>query len=290
MQMLTSTISPSNCSICNSKELRFRLIEVPEHAFTLPRILQPLHLNICENCGHAIRIEDRCLEQNHNIQTAIFDNNVFPPDRRQTRWPHRPALVSREVRRLVGNNGKTLDIGCNTGVWLATLGNNWEKYGVELSPLAADTARLFSKAKVYCGSIESYDQEEDFFDLITAFAVIEHLTDPRFLVTWAYQHLKPGGVLLLMTGDRESNTAQEMGANWPLYAPKEHVSFFSSRSLIHLVEHAGFKIVRNEWRFMYTASGFGSVLYRLLQKAKEITGFITGPQHDHYFLYARKPN
>jgi len=68
------------------------------------------------------------------------------------------------------------------------------------------------------------------FDVITAFAVIEHMSDPGFLLRWSFDHLKPGGILIVMTGDRESSTAQAMDADWPLYYSIEHLSFFSARS------------------------------------------------------------
>ena len=96
-------------------------------------------------------------------------------------------------------------------------------------------------------------------------------------------------VLVLMTGDRESETATRMAENWPLYQPIEHVSFFSARSLIRLIESAGFAVVRKEWRFMYMPWGMGSRTFRFTQKLKEIVRLVETPGHDHFYLYARKP-
>lgn len=220
----------------------------------------------------------------------MFNDEVNLPKKRYTRWPHRPALIYAEVRRLGFNGGRVLDIGCNTGLWLATLRGQWEKFGVELSNKAANIARQFTGADVLCGPIERYEAAPNSFDLIMAFAVIEHVLDPKTLVMWVYDHLKPGGLLILMTGDRESATALQMGADWPLYSSKEHMSFFSARSLAFLVESAGFQILRKEWRFMYTPFGPGSLVYRTLEKVKEILRQVTDSQHDHFYLYAQKPN
>jgi hypothetical protein len=91
-----------------------------------------------------------------------------------------------------------------------------------------------------------------------------------------------------MTGDRESETASRMGSEWPLYAPESHLSFFSARSLSHLIEKEGFRIERKEWRFMYTAQGMGSKYFRAYMRVKEILRYIDMPIHDHFYLYARK--
>jgi SAM-dependent methyltransferase len=243
---------------------------------------------ICEQCGHAKRLDMAGFQDNLKNQQRFFDSNAKRPEKRFARWPRRPALVASEVRRLTGKKGKTLDVGCGTGMWLAALGNGWQQYGVEISEKSASIARSFTNAEVYCGPIESYEAEEENFDLITAFALIEHLSEPRSFLEWAYEHLKTGGILVLMTGDRESKTALEMGESWPLYHCDEHVSFFSARSLTRLVEDVGFIVARKEWRFMYMPWGMGSPAFRLAQKLKEIMRLVTEPQHDHLYLYARK--
>lgn len=276
------------CPICLSMNVTIQNLEVSERVFVSPKSTLPLTLAICADCGYATRIEDRDFRSNLAIQTDFFNQSVSVPERRYTKWPHRLALVAAEVRRLIGNKGRVLDIGCNTGMWLEALGNGWEKHGVELSPVAVEITRNFTKAKIFCGPIESYSADPNSFDLITAFAVIEHVSDPRMLVQWVFEHLKAGGLLVLMTGDRESMTALQMGQEWPLYASTDHVSFFSARSLCHLVENVGFCILRKEWRFMYMPWGIGSRFFRFIMKIKEILRWIDTPQHDHLYLYACK--
>ncbi len=246
-------------------------------------------ISICGECGYSCRVDERDEHSNLRLQEDFFDADAYHPDKRYTRWPHRPALVASEVIRLAVRKGKALDIGCNTGMWLATLGPGWEKYGVELSEVAADIARKFTGAQIHNGPFESYHADPESFDLITAFAVIEHLSNPRMLVRWAFDHLKHGGIFVLMTGDRESVTAAKMGADWPLYHPEGHISFFSSRSICRLLEESKFRIERKEWRFMYTEKGNESLLYRYYMKLREVLKLVVVPIHDHFYVYARKP-
>jgi 2-polyprenyl-3-methyl-5-hydroxy-6-metoxy-1,4-benzoquinol methylase len=191
---------------------------------------------ICNQCGYAKRLDGAGYQNNLQNQRNFFNSTTRSPQKSSVRWPRRPSLVALEVCRLAGKRGKALDVGCGAGMWLAALGKGWEKHGVEVSGKAASIAKRFAKAEVYCGPIETYEAEEDYFDLITAFALIEHLSEPRSFLEWAYKHLKAGGLLVLMTGDRESKTALAMGEKWPLYHCDEHISFFSARSLMRLVE------------------------------------------------------
>ncbi len=271
-----------SCLICDSADVK-------TESLILPKSGQTLTLTVCQKCGHGRRIDDRGFHGNLAVQEEFFNATAKIPARHVLRWPHRPALIASEVKRLVGSGGKALDIGCGTGMWLAALGCGWTKHGVELSPKAATIARNFAEAEIFCGPIESFVVKPCSFDLVTAFAVIEHVEDPRFLVSWAFEHLRPGGLLVLMTGDRESRTATEMAENWPLYRPTEHVSFFSARSLGQLVEDTGFSIARKEWRFMYMPWGMGSRTFRFVEKLKEIMALVKTPKHDHLYLYALKP-
>jgi SAM-dependent methyltransferase len=269
------------CPICSSSKVSLQ-------TFILQRSQHNLEIAICADCGHGTLAEPKSLEAILFIQKEKFNDEVPLPEIRYTRWPHRPALIYAEVRRLRFNGGRVLDIGCNTGLWLATLGDEWKKYGVELSNIAANIAREFTRADVFCGPIESYKAEPNSFDLITAFAVIEHVSDPKMLVYWIYEHLKPGGLLVLMTGDRESKTALLMGDKWPLYECKDHVSYFSARSLRYLLQKTGFQVVKEEWRFMYRPDRKVRITVNTIEKIKEMFRMIGEPNHDHYYCYALK--
>lgn len=278
----------NTCPICNAKEVEYRTLVSQGRVPQISKPGQLLNVMICSACGHGQRSETRDFNTNLQMQQETFERNVPEPDIRETRWPRRTAMIASEIRRLA-RPGKALDIGCHTGIWLATLGEGWEKYGVEINRVAAPVARRFSQAEVFCGPFESYDCGSASFDLITAFALIEHLSNPQVLVELAYEHLAPGGLLVLMTGDRESRVAQAMGSDWPLYWSPNHISFFSARSLCRLVQNYGFDVVRQEWRFMYTSRGLASPILKSMLKLKEILRINTSPIYDHYYCYARKP-
>ncbi len=267
----------SSCYVCRSERVERCRLGPPA-----PDVL------ICGICGHAVRAEARELGDNLSIQRDVFDAKASAP-RGRARWPRRHALIARTVNRMVRQPGRALDIGCSNGTWLLALGGGWDRHGVELSEPAAEMARRFASAHVHCGPFETFRAPPSSFDLVTAFALIEHLIDPRALVRWAFDHLKPGGVVVLMTGDRESEIALRMGSEWPLFRPTEHVHFFSARSLRHLLIEAGFAVIRTEWRYMeYPRMGVSS-LQRLAAKTREVVGLLGAPRFDHLYMYARRP-
>lgn len=275
---MSSCDNDKKCYVCKSNNLE-------QTSLTLPDATSDSNIIICQDCGHATRLEDRDFDTNIQMQIEFGQKTKRPKYR--LKWYHSLSLTKSRLSRLVGKRGRVLDIGCGPGIWLSAFGDDWDKYGIDVSSVAAEYAREFANADVFCGPFEEYEPQDNFFDIITAFALIEHLHEPRMLLSWSYRHLRPGGILLLMTGDRESIVAQNFGNDWPLYLPREHLHFFSGRSLHHLVLDAGFKIVRQEWRAMQYQGISRFSIYAA--RVKDILGLLTRPLYDHLYIYGQKP-
>jgi len=72
---------------------------------------------------------------------------------------------------------KVLDIGCAFGVFLSYLDPAWNLYGIDASGYAVSKARVrLPHAHLACSSAMNIPFRES-FDVITAFDVIEHLSD-----------------------------------------------------------------------------------------------------------------
>ena len=274
------------CPVCRSRAMSaFRVLGDGPDGYGV---------NCCRLCGHASRIVRPTHAANLELQLAEFERQAVPSHAR-VKWPARVALVRQTVERLAGSSGKILDIGCGTGLWLSAFGPKWEKFGVELSPRAAEIAARATGAKVFCGPIEAIPPSGEKMDVVTALAIVEHLYEPSLLLEVCWDRLKPGGLLVVMSGDRESTVARRFGSEWPMYVPKEHLHFFSRRSLVHMLNVYGFRPVRIEWRPMvYPARSPGSLrlpanLLRWAAKGLELSGMIRTPLFDHCYVYARRP-
>ena len=171
---------------------------------------------------------------------------------------------------------------------LIALGPGWKKHGVELNPTTARRASSHANADVFNGRIEDYLPPVSEFDLITAYALIEHLQHPETLFEWAYKHLHKDGLFALMTGDRESKTAQMMEDRWPLYHCSDHFHYFSAESVRRIAVKNGFRVLREEWRYMYSWKSRLLPGEHQFQKFKEILGIVRKPVFDHYYCYLIK--
>jgi SAM-dependent methyltransferase len=157
----------------------------------------------------------------------------------------RRALARRKLwtlRRLHAG-GRLLDVGCAAGFFLAEARTRYTVTGVELSEFSSSFAREHFGLNVHTGSLIDAALPAAEFDLITLWDVIEHLPDPRLVLTEAARVLAPGGHLVLTTGDIGSRYARELGWDWPLIGPPWHLYYFSRQTLSGLALAAGLRAV-----------------------------------------------
>ena len=77
------------------------------------------------------------------------------------------------------------------------------------------------------------------FDIISAIEVIEHIAKPAPVLKLLSRLLKPGGLLLLTTGNLDSPMARWRGLGFSYCMPEIHISLFSPVTLCHLYSEAG---------------------------------------------------
>lgn len=77
------------------------------------------------------------------------------------------------------------------------------------------------------------------FDVISLVEVIEHIPEPGPVLALCARLLRPGGLLLLTTGNFDSFVARRHGVNHRYCIPEIHVSLFSPTSLAALYRRHG---------------------------------------------------
>ena len=141
-------------------------------------------------------------------------------------------------------SGSLLDVGCGTGAFIkAAKHAGWQVTGTELTPEAANLAASNSGCSVLVGDIAGLDLQEQSFEFITSYHVVEHLPDPVAKIKHCYKLLKTGGALFLETPNTASLGAKLRGAKWSHILPPEHVVYFSPRSLTHALKEGGFHTI-----------------------------------------------
>jgi len=136
--------------------------------------------------------------------------------------------------------GSILDVGCASGFFLETLGQNWNRHGLEVFHLAAERARQRPRIVVHECEFASAGFDKESFDVVSLFDVVEHLSDPLPLFREARRIVKSGGWLILGTGNAGSFAARTSGSRWTYMCLPEHLSFFTRRALRNGLAKVGF--------------------------------------------------
>jgi SAM-dependent methyltransferase len=92
---------------------------------------------------------------------------------------------------------RILDAGCGSGRMLDELADYGRVSGIDVSEMAAEAARARGHGDVRVGPLEALPWEDDSFDLVTAFDVIEHTPDDRATLRELRRVTRPGGSALI---------------------------------------------------------------------------------------------
>jgi SAM-dependent methyltransferase len=145
---------------------------------------------------------------------------------------------------LVPSGGRLLDVGCACGFLLvAARERGFIVQGVEPSAWAANYARRQFGLDVWQGALEEAPLEAASYAVVVLADAIEHLTNPRQVVTKLHRLLAPGGRLVMLTPDLGSLVARLAGAQW-WGLLDDHYHYFDRRTLRRLLEAEGFMVER----------------------------------------------
>lgn len=130
--------------------------------------------------------------------------------------------------------GRILDIGAGTGDFLfAAKTDGWETVGVEPS----EKAKNIAKNKGVSFVEETTDIENNFFDVITMWHVLEHVPNLDSQIKELKRLLKPEGTLIIAVPNFKSFDAKYYGAFWAAYDVPIHFWHFSKKAIKVLFEN-----------------------------------------------------
>jgi len=150
------------------------------------------------------------------------------------------------ARTLAGivSEGRLLDVGCAAGFFLEGASRHYDVTGAEMSPFASEYARSEFGLRVLTGDVTEVGLEGERFDVVTMWNTIEHLADPLAAARAIAALARPGGLLVLSTGDATGPLARRGLREWNLMTPPYHLFFFSPRTIDLLLAKTGFRLRR----------------------------------------------
>jgi len=136
--------------------------------------------------------------------------------------------------------GKLLEVGCGYGFFLeAAKGTPFDVEGIDVSRAAVAYAKKHGgKARVL--SIKSNSYPKNSFEVVVAFQLIEHLRNPATFFRTVYGVIKPGGMVLFTTPNEGGYLRMLLGKQWMGFRHREHLYFFSPKTITVLLTRAGF--------------------------------------------------
>lgn len=142
------------------------------------------------------------------------------------------------------NGGKILDVGCGPGQFLLALDQQrWLPEGIEQDEVASYAIKaLLPELRVWSGSIEAFQGKPNSYDVITFWHSLEHVTQPREVLTKANVLLRAGGHVIISVPNFDSLQAVLFRKYWYALDVPRHLWHFSPRSLEILLDETGFKV------------------------------------------------
>jgi 2-polyprenyl-3-methyl-5-hydroxy-6-metoxy-1,4-benzoquinol methylase len=136
--------------------------------------------------------------------------------------------------------GSILDFGCGTGEFLNAMQNSgWKITGVEPSDTARSKAESLTKQKIH----STLEPQENYFDIVTAWHVVEHVPNLPETILKLKGSLKKDGILFIAVPNFQSPDGKHYMENWAGFDVPRHLWHFSKKSMNTLLLGAGLKLI-----------------------------------------------
>lgn len=163
-------------------------------------------------------------------------------------------LKRRELLPLLPERGTLLDFGCGNGHWLAALAPYAKPTQrlVGIDPAPGPIVSLAAQGvEAHVGGEEKLAEvfEPNSVDLIILNHVIEHVPNPRRLLTSLAHVLRPGGEIRGVTPNVDAADARWLGGWWAGWHPPRHFVLFDATTLAACAHDAGLTLRRVTYEF-----------------------------------------
>lgn len=194
---------------------------------------------LCRNCQTLYTAFLPLSDESENYDEYYSEENLAVPD-----------FINKRLTEIVGEfsgfrqTNRLLDIGFGAGTILQIASEQkWQAFGIEVSAPAVEHAKKLG-FEVFHGVLEAAKYPDDYFDVITASEILEHLPEPQKLLDEVARILRPDGLFWATTPSAKSLAYRLVGIDWSVLYPPEHIQLFSKAGMRKMLNNSGFSKVR----------------------------------------------
>lgn len=236
------------CAICgtlgNSTELYPARLEdeaIDAKAFSARRFYdRKIHFRWarCNQCGllrsDPVLVAHEDLEKLYQESHFTYDAEVENLTNTYGRYLKKASVYNNKKERL-------LEIGCGNGFFLeeALRQGYSEVFGVEPSREAVAKAPEAIRKNIRMEMFRGDLFQQNFFDVVSIFQTLDHLTDPSMFLKDCFAILKPGGIFLAFNHNAGSWSANILGERSPII-DIEHTYLYDTKTMRTIFERNGF--------------------------------------------------
>lgn len=189
----------------------------------------------CRQCGLYFRFPRLPVSEANELYQFADSTHWKYKNKIRNDW-----LLAKDMLRKRTNGGTILDVACWTGGFLSMQTDQWQKFGIEINHEAALEAEKKGVDIIGNDLNKVNDQFAGFFDVITAFDVIEHVENPAEFVGALLAYARPGGCIIIGTGNTNAWTWKLAGNRYLYCWQSEHISFVNEQWFQFMQKEQGF--------------------------------------------------
>lgn len=225
-------------------------------------------------CGQIVQCK-RCMlvyvNPREKPRDIIHSYTMVKDERYLTEQTARRATFLRGLRlieKYCPQKGRLLDVGCFVGLFLdLARTDGWSVLGIEPSQWAADYAKKRLNLNVLQGAFEDFELDDESFDTVTMWDVIEHLNDPKSILSTLHKKLKDQGILFLNTFNYDSIFRKTLGRKY-WFIERMHIYYFSPTTIKKMFEACNYEVLKIIPHFKTLSLGY------YITRLKEVNRFL----------------
>lgn len=185
-----------------------------------------------------VTAEEMAQYANEQYEVGVYKAYMAARELKEATYRYRlPDIRSRAA------GPRLLDVGCSCGFFIGTaLQAGFDAHGIEFSETAVAAADDYIRPRITIGNVDEWmPEEEQKFDVVTAFDIIEHSHDPLALLRKLRTVLRDEGLIVLAAPDTDHYLRYIMHRSWSMLQAYQHTVMMSKRAMRYALKKTGFR-------------------------------------------------